>query len=126
MRHTIRRIRNLALYLPPVLLLATAGALLLGLLYYPTPSSSTTGGRQTIMVMDENQWRVPTEDLVAILLADALRQMQAEQETRTRTRTLIYQYETNPHRAEEPAMLRIAPPVIVNGHAADRPVLIYL
>ena len=124
MRHTIRRIRNLALYLPPVLLLATAGALLLGLLYYPTPSSSTTGGRQTIMVMDENQWRVPTEDLVAILLADALRQMQAEQETRTRT--LIYQYETNPHWAEEPAMRRIAPPVIVNGHAADRPVLIYL
>ena len=124
MRHTIRRIRNFAIYLPPVLLLATAGILLLGLLYYPTPSSSTTGGRQAIMVMDENHWRVPTEDLVAILLADALRQMQAEQETRTRT--LIYQYETNAHRAEEPALLRIAPPVIINGHTADRPVLISL
>ena len=124
MRHTIRRIRNLALYLPPVLLLTTAGALLLGLLYYPTPSSSTTGGRQAIMVMDENHWRA--EDLVAILLADAMRQMQAEQETRTRTRTLIYQYETNAHRAEEPALLRIAPPVIINGHTADRPVLISL
>ena len=124
MRHTIRRIRNFAIYLPPVLLLATAAVLLLGLLSYPTPSTSNAGGHQAVMVMDENHWRVHTESLFTILLADALRQLQTEPETRTRT--LIYQYENDAQRAEEPAMLRTAPPAPVNSYTAHPPVLIHL
>ena len=63
MSNTIRHIRNFAIYLLPVLFLTTAGLLLLGLLYYPTPSIPTGGGRQTLMVMDENHWRTHAEDL---------------------------------------------------------------
>jgi len=91
MRNTIRRIRNFAIYLPPVLLFATAGILLLGLLYYPTPSTSTGGGSQTVMDMDETYWRAHAEDVLAILLADAFRQLQEERNGHART--LMYQYD---------------------------------
>ena len=109
MRNPIRRIRNFAIYLPPVLLLATAGILLLGLLYYPTPSTPAGGGRQTSMVMDENHWCAHADELSAILLAeDALRQMQKEQEGYVRTLTFS----------------RLIPPQVENGRNSNRPALI--
>ena len=120
MRNTIRRIRNFVIYLPPVLLLATAGILLLGLLYYPTPSTPTDGGRQIVVVTDENHWRIPAEDLLAILLADALRQLQEEQNGHART--LMYQYDS-PSTERRP-FSRAIPPWIENGGNPSHPVLI--
>ena len=122
MRNTIRRIRNFVIYLPPVLLLATAGILLLGLLYYPTPSTPTDGGRQIVVVTDENHWRIPAEDLLAILLADALRQLQEEQNGHART--LMYQYDS-PSTERRP-FSRAIPPWIENGGNPSHPVLIWI
>jgi hypothetical protein len=122
MRNTICRIRNFVIYLPPVLLLATAGILLLGLLYYPTPSTPTDGGRQIVVVTDENHWRIPAEDLLAILLADALRQLQEEQNGHART--LMYQYDS-PSTERRP-FSRAIPPWIENGRNPSHPVLIWI
>ena len=122
MRNMIRRIRNFVIYLPPVLLLATAGILLLGLLYYPTPSTPTDGGRQIVVVTDENHWRIPAEDLLAILLADALRQLQEEQNGHART--LMYQYD-RPSIERRP-FSRAIPPWIENGGNPSHPVLIWI
>jgi len=120
MRNAIRHIRNFAIYLPPVLLLATAGILLLGLLYYPTPSTPTGGGRQTVMVIEENNWRAHAEDQLAILLADALRQIQEEQNGHART--LMYQYDVPAIECE--SFSRAIPLWIENEGNPGRPVLI--
>ena len=110
MRNVIRYIRNFAIYLPPVLLLATAGVLLLGLLSHPTPSTFNAGGRQAVMVMDENHWRIHADYLFAILLADALRQMQREQGGQARTLTFS----------------RLIPPQLENGRNSNRSTLIWM
>ena len=120
MRNTICRIRNFVIYLPPVLLLATAGILLLGLLYYPTPWTPTDGGRQIVVVTDENHWRIPAEDLLAILLADALRQLQEEQNGHART--LMYQYD-RPAGERQP-FSGVIPLWIENGGDPGHPLLI--
>lgn len=126
MSNMIRGFRNFSIYLLPASLLATAGALLMGLLYYPAPAPATyaAGAPQTVAVADENYWRTHAEDMFAILLADALRQLQEEQDGRART--LRFSYEHALPSGEQPAMLRIAPPCIENGGAADRPALIRL
>lgn len=120
MRNTIHYIRNFAIYLPPVLLLATAGILLLGLLYYPTPSISTSGGHQTVMVMDESHWRAHTEDLLAILLTDTLRQLQEERNGHART--LRYRYDRPA--AERRPFSQVIPLWIENEGTPGHPVLI--
>ena len=124
MSNIIRGFRNFSLYLLPVFLLATAGTLLMGLLYYPAPSTHAAGEPQTVAVVDENPWQVHAEDLFAILLADALRQLRQEQDGHVRT--LQYRYEHTLPTGERPALPRIAPPVNENGGAVDRPILIHL
>jgi len=120
MRNPIRRIRNFAIYLLPVLFLTTASLLLLGLLYYPTPSIPTGGERQTVVVMNENHWRTHAEDLLAILLADALRQLQEEQNGHART--LMYQYD-RPAGERQP-FSGVIPLWIENGGNPGHPLLI--
>ena len=123
MSNMIRGFRNFNIYLLPAFLLTTAGALLMGLLYYPAPATHAAGEPQTVAVADENYWRVHAEDLFVVLLADALRQLQAERQTQARTLRYSHEHTLS---GEQPATLRIAPPFIENGGAATRPVLIRL
>jgi hypothetical protein len=124
MRNMIRGFLKFSIYLLPVFLLATAGALLMGLVYYPTPTTYADRDSQTASVADENYWRAHAEDMIAILLDDALRHFREEQDGRAVI--LRFQYEHDQPSEEQPAMLRLAPPPIENGGAADRPALIRL
>jgi hypothetical protein len=124
MRNMIRGCWNFKLYLPPVLLLATAGALLMGLLYYPAPSTHGAGDRQALVVTDKNHGRMHAESLFAILLADALRQLQKGQDGWARD--LRYPHEYALPSGEWPATLPITPPSIENGRVPTRSLLIHL
>lgn len=124
MRNTIRGFRNLRIYLLPAFLLATAGVLLMGLLYYPVPSNSAGGEHQAAAVADEAYWRAHAEDLFAILLADALSQLRQEQDGRART--LRYQYEQALPSGECPALSPTTPPFSPGGSATNRSPLIHL
>ncbi|MDS4070276.1 MAG: hypothetical protein RKO24_11720 [Candidatus Competibacter sp.] len=122
MRNTIRIIRNFAIYLLPATLLATASALLVALLYYPAPSSGLADESRNTAVVDDRYERAHAETLFATMLADALRQIQAERETQART--LIYRYDDYAvPSAERPARLGVAPPSIGNGGDSGRPTL---
>ena len=123
MRNTIRIIRNFAIYLLPATLLATASALLVALLYYPAPSALADESRNTAVAEDRYE-HARAETLFATMLADALRQIQAERETQART--LIYRYDYAAPSAERPARLGVAPPLIGNGGDSGRPILIRL
>lgn len=120
MSNTIRHIRNFAIYLLPVLFLTTAGLLLLGLLYYPTPSIPIRSEHQPAIATHESHWRAHAEDLLAILLADALRQI--EQERNVHARTLMYQYD-RPAGERQP-FSGVIPLWIENGGNPDHPLLI--
>lgn len=124
MRNTIRIIRNFAIYLLPATLLATASALLVALLYYPAPSSALADESRNAAVADDRYDHVHAETLFATMLADALRQIQAERETQARI--LIYRYDYAVPSAERPARLGVAPPSIRNGGDSGRPILIRL
>lgn len=124
MRNTIRTIRSLGIYLLPASSLAVAGALLLGLLYYPAPVSVATPQPQPAATVEPQDWQTRADGLFAALLADALRQLQAEQETRART--LRYQYEDGLSSGEAPVMLWIAPPWVMETDGGAGPSLIQL
>jgi hypothetical protein len=124
MRNTIRTIRSLGIYLLPASSLAVAGALLLGLLYYPAPASVAATQPQPTAPMEPRGWQNQTDDLFAALLADALRQLQAEQETRART--LRYQYEDGISSGEAPATLWTTPSWVMETDGAAGHSLIQL
>ncbi len=132
MRDTIRRIGNFAVYLLPIFLLATASALLMGLLYYPTASTPAADYPPRVASAIAHDRQTRADALLAILLADALRQfqmaqaMEQEMEQETRTRILIYPYETDTNLAEESVTPHRTPPAPVKSRAASRPVLIHL
>lgn len=123
MRDAIRGIRNFGIFLLPVSLLATAGALLVALLYYPTPSTAPAAQLQFSAVADGPYRRAHTEALFAAMVADALRQVQKKRETQARI--LMYRYENDAPSAERPALLW-APPPFCNSDDSARPVLIRL
>ena len=119
MHDTIRTIRSLGIYLLPASSLAVAVALLLGLLYYPTPIAFSNNPPQTVPTAEQPDWQAHADALFAALLADALRQLQAEQENQART--LRYQYEQDYSSGEAPVTLM--PDMDCE---ADRPALIRL
>lgn len=125
MRNTIRTIRSLGIYLLPASSLAVAGALLLGLLYYPTPITLSSTSSQPVATTEQPDRQARADALFAALLADALRQIQDEQETRART--LRYQYEDGLSSGEAPVMLWTAPPLTMDADCdAGHPTLIQL
>ena len=124
MRNTIRIFRNFAVYLLPATLLATASALLVALLYYPAPSSALADESRNAGIVADRYDRAHAETLFATMLADALRQIQAEREIQART--LIFRYDYAAPSAERPARLGVAPPLSGNGGDSGRPILIRL
>lgn len=109
MSNTLRSLRNFGIYLLPALLLVIAGVSFMALLFYPVQPSIAVIESQATSRMNQDDWQTHAEALFAALLADALRELQAEQETKVRT--LMYRYESGPAAAaERPALLRIAPP----------------
>lgn len=114
MSDTIRGFRNFRIYLLPAFLLASAGALLVALLYYPTPTAVTVAESQIAGEVAQSDGQTRAETLLAAMLADALREIQSERETQART-LMMYRYEQNSFSAERPALLRIAPPVGQNA-----------
>jgi hypothetical protein len=120
MRNAIRTLRNIIPYLLTASLFTIIGVLLIGLMYYPLPSASTVSESQITTVTDQ-EYEQAHDLLAAMMLADAIRQLQAERQTQTR----------NPNRnsapsGELPAGLRVAPLIIENGNDLSRPVLIRL
>ena len=114
MSDTIRGFRNFRIYLLPAFLLASAGALLVALLYYPTPTAVTVAKSQSAgEVVAQSDWQAHAETQFAAMLVDALRELRSEQETQART--LMYRHQQNPFSAEQPAMLQIVPPVGENA-----------
>ncbi|CDH47193.1 MAG: hypothetical protein IPL59_20285 [Candidatus Competibacteraceae bacterium] len=125
MRNTLRNLRNFIPYLLTASLFTIAGVLLVGLLYYPLPSASTTHATESVATTDQAYWRSHAENMLAAMLADAVRQLQAERQTQTHN-------PRSPHgnsapSGELPAGLRVAPLIIIeNGGDPSRPVLIRL
>jgi hypothetical protein len=125
MQKTIRIIRNLGIYLLPASSLAVASALLLGLLYYPTPATVSSALPQTVATTEQPSSQARADALFAALLIDALRQLREEQETQVRT--LQHQYEHNHSSGEAPVMLWIAPPLTIEADDdAGHPTLMQL
>ena len=89
MRHLFRSIRSLNIYLVPASLLATAGILLLALLYYPTSTVVSTV-RPVSPATAEARWHAQTDAMFAAMLFDALRQSQIERQTQGQT--LMYHF----------------------------------
>ena len=112
MHHTLRSIRTFGLYLLPAFLLATASALLVTLLYSPT--------RVSVAVVDNHNGHALANARIAVLLADAVRQFQAERESRARI--LMHRYEQGVLSTEQPGVFQTAPLLIERG----APVLIRL
>lgn len=113
MSNTLRSLRNFGIYLLPALLLVIAGVSFMALLFYPVQPSIAVVESQATSRVNQDNWQTHAEALFAALLADALRELQAEQETKVRT--LMYRYESGPSAVtERPALLRIAPPAIEN------------
>lgn len=124
MRDTIHTLRNFAIYLLPASLLATAGALLITLLYYPLSHDAPMAKSRIIAGMDDPHGQADAATLFSAMLADALRQIQVEPEAQART--LMYRYENGVPMEERPVMLRSTPPMIRHGDGSDHPVLIRL
>lgn len=112
MHHTLRSIRTFGLYLFPAFLLATASALLVTLLYSPT--------RVSVAVVDNHNRHALANARIAVLLADAVRQFQAERESRAWI--LMHRYEEGVLSTEQPGIFQTAPLLIERG----APVLIRL
>lgn len=125
MSNTIRSIRNLAPYLLPTALLATVGILLMGLLYYPVPSTSATHAPQSLAITGQEYRRSHAENMLAAMLADAMRQLHTERQTQTRD--LRYPHGESAPSGELPlGQPWIAPLIIERGGDPNRPVLIRL
>lgn len=120
MSYMIRNTQNFIPYLLPAALLATAGILLMGLLYYPNPSVHTDRSPQTTMSMSGYHWRTQTDALIA----DALRQLQAEQQTQVHIPRYWHERSILPE--EQSGGLRAAPLIIENDGRSGHPVLIRL
>lgn len=110
MHNTLRSIRTFGLYLLPAFLLATASALLVTLLYSPT--------RVSVAVVDNHNRHALANARIAALLADAVRQFQAERESQAWI--LMHRYEQGA--TEHPGLFQTAPLLIQRG----APVLIRL
>lgn len=123
MRDTICTIRDFAIYLAPVSLLATAGVLAIALLYGPVSSVAPSRAFHTAAAADHEYGLPHAEALFTAMVTDALRQLQEERDGQART--LQYRCERPLHSVERPAA-RLAPPPWSNGAAAARPLLIYL
>ncbi len=125
MSNMIRSIRSFVPYLLPAALLATAGVLLMGLLYYPNPAAIHAARTpQTVVSMSERYWNAHAEDMLAALLADAVRQLQAERQTQVRVP--YYAHERGIFTGERSTGLRAAPFLIENDNDPGRPILIRL
>ena len=120
MSNALRRLRTFGLYLLPASLLATAGALLMGLLYYPAPSAADKP--QLATVEDATFWRAHAEDMFVILLADAMRQLRDAQNSHGQMQ--MYQYDA-PSTDQRP-FSRVIPMRIENDTLSKHPVLIRL
>ena len=120
MSSTFRRLRTFGLYLLPVSLLATTGALLMGLLYYPAHSAADKP--QLATAEDATFWRAHAKDMFIILLADAMRQLREEQSDHGQMQ--MHQYDV-PSTDQRP-FSRVIPMRIENGAPSKHPVLIRL
>ncbi len=109
MSDTIRGFQNFRIYLLPALLLVIAGALLMAVLYYPTPATIAVVESRTAGPAEQGNWQAHAETQFVAMVVDALRELRTEQETQART--LMYRHQQNPFSAEQPVMLQIAPPV---------------
>ncbi len=105
MRHLFRGIWSLNIYLVPASLLATAGALLLALLYYPTSPVVPTVQPDSPAAA-EARWRAHSDAMFAAMLLDALRQIQTERQSQGQT--LMYRFELDPFSREQP-VTRLTP-----------------
>ena len=104
MRHLFRNIRSLNIYLVPTSLLATAGILLLALLYYPAPAG-VPAVQPDNPATAEARWRAHADAMLAAMLLDALRQIQTERQTQGQT--LMYRFELDPFSREQPVTRRV-------------------
>lgn len=106
MRHLFRSIRSRKIYLVPASLLAIAGTLLLALLYYPTSAVVPTVQTDHPARAVEERWRSHADAMFAVMLLDALRQIQTERQTQGQT--LMYRFELDPSSQEQP-VTRLTP-----------------
>lgn len=116
---TIRNLWSYAPYLLPASLFALSGVLLMGLLYYPAPATRAAAPSQSAIAAHQNHWRSHADRMFATLLADAVRQLQAERQP-------IAPRQRGDQSGEVPASLRIEPLIIENGDKSSRPLLIRL
>lgn len=122
MRNRLRNLQNFGIYLLPAFLLATTSALLIALLYYPTPLTAFSGEARIVTATEGEYGRTLTETGFAALSADVLRQLQAEQ--KPQARTLMYQYESGAaYGGEQPAIMLRAAPLFEKGGDSGRSVL---
>lgn len=120
----IRSTRNLSPYLLPATLLAIAGILLMGLLYYPSEAINAARASQTIVTANERCWNAHTEHQFATMLTEAMRRLQADRQSQM----YVPYY---PHQRKTPSGdihtgLRKAPLVIENSGDFNHPILIRL
>ncbi|HRY14966.1 MAG: hypothetical protein KDJ31_01285 [Candidatus Competibacteraceae bacterium] len=118
MRNRFDRLGNFGWYLLPASLLTLCGALLIALLYSPVAPVQPTIATSAPVIFDEEYWRAHAEEMILLLLADALRQRQAMQETQART--LMYRLPSG----ETPGALQTVP--LCLEHDAPRPMVIRL
>ncbi|MCB1776115.1 MAG: hypothetical protein KDI50_01650 [Candidatus Competibacteraceae bacterium] len=118
MRNFFDYLGNFGFYLLPVSLLTLCSALLIALFYSPVAPIQPTTATAVPAISAEEYWRAHTEEMIFLLLSDALRQAQAMQETQART--LMYH---RPFR-ETPSALQTAP--LLFKHDAPRPMVIRL
>ncbi|MBE2295832.1 MAG: hypothetical protein IAF00_12825 [Phycisphaerales bacterium] len=108
MRHLFHSIRNLTIYLVPTSLFATAGALLLALLYYPVPTAAPTTRSDNSVTVEKRQHDQADAQFAALLL-DALRQLETERQ-QAQAQILMYRrFEVDPFFQEQPT-IRLVPP----------------
>lgn len=105
MHHTLRSIRTFSLYLLPAFLLVMASALLVTLLHPPT--------RVSVAVVGNHNGHALANARIAVSLADAVRQFQAERESRSRI--LMHRYEEGAGSTGRPGVFQTAPLRIERG-----------
>ena len=120
MFHPLRSIRTFGLYLVPASLLAMAGALLIALLYYPAPNHH----RAPAAIVKDAPHINPVEAMMALWLAEVVRQHKAEQQSQAR---ILMHYSTEGGWSTgEAVRLYLAPRWITPGDDSRRPPLIRL
>ncbi len=120
MHNPLRSIRTFGLYLLPASLLATAGALLIVLLYYPTPDRHPAPAAIVNSAPRTNL----AEAMLALWLAEVVRQHEAEQQSQAR---ILMHYSTEGGwPAGESARLYPSPRWMMPGNDSRRPPLIRL